>query len=119
MSVFNADTLILGSGVAGLTIAIKTARALPNKNIIVITKADESESNTKYAQGGIAAVWDNLDSFEDHINDTLIAGDYLNDLIDPQKAYIEHREGSPKRCWSYCNVRNFCPQLRAERQEKR
>ena len=45
--------------------------------------------------------------------------DYLNDLIDPQKAYIEHREGSPKRCWSYCNVRNFCPQLRAERQEKR
>jgi hypothetical protein len=47
------------------------------------------------------------------------AGDYLNDLIDPTKAYIEHREGSPKRCWSYCNVRNFCPQLRAERQEKR
>jgi hypothetical protein len=41
------------------------------------------------------------------------------DLIDPTKAYIEHREGSPKRCWSYCNVRDFCPQLRAERQEKR
>lgn len=79
MSVFKADTLILGSGVAGLTIAIKTARALPNKKVFVITKADESESNTKYAQGGIAAVWDKLDSFDDHINDTLIAGDYLND----------------------------------------
>ncbi len=79
MSVFKADTLILGSGVAGLTIAIKTARALPNKKVFVITKADESESNTKYAQGGIAAVWDKLDSFDDHINDTLIAGDYLSD----------------------------------------
>ncbi len=78
MSVFNVDTLILGSGVAGLTIAIKIACALPDKNIYVITKADESESNTKYAQGGIAAVWDKLDSFEDHINDTLIAGDYLS-----------------------------------------
>lgn len=78
MSVFNVDTLILGSGVAGLSIAIKIASALPGKNIYVITKADESESNTKYAQGGIAAVWDKLDSFEDHINDTLIAGDYLS-----------------------------------------
>jgi hypothetical protein len=47
------------------------------------------------------------------------ANKYIMDLIDPTKAYIEHREGSPKRCWSYCNVRNFCPQLRAERQEKR
>lgn len=79
MSVIKVDILILGSGVAGLTIAIKTARALPNKNVFVVTKAHESESNTKYAQGGIAAVWDKLDSFEDHINDTLIAGDYLND----------------------------------------
>ena len=69
----------MGSGVAGLSIAIKTAMALPEKSIIVATKANESESNTKYAQGGIAAVWDKLDSFEDHIKDTMIAGDYLND----------------------------------------
>ena len=47
------------------------------------------------------------------------AEEYLNALIDPTKSYIEHRPGSPKRCWAYCNVRNFCPQLRAERQEKR
>jgi L-aspartate oxidase len=79
MGVRMADILVLGSGVAGLTVAIKTARALPDKKIVVATKADESESNTKYAQGGIAAVWDQLDSFEDHIEDTMNAGDYLND----------------------------------------
>jgi len=79
MSVFKSDILILGSGVAGLTIAIKTARALPDKKVFVVTKAEESESNTKYAQGGIAAVWDKLDSFEDHIRDTMIAGDQLSD----------------------------------------
>jgi len=79
MSIFKIDTLILGSGVAGLTIAIKTAKALPDSKIYVVTKAEQSESNTKYAQGGIAAVWDKLDSFEDHINDTMIAGDQLSD----------------------------------------
>ncbi len=79
MGVRKADILVLGSGVAGLTVAIKAARALPDKKIVVATKADESESNTKYAQGGIAAVWDQLDSFEDHIEDTMNAGDYLND----------------------------------------
>ncbi len=78
MSIIKVDTLILGSGIAGLTIAIKTAKALPNKKICVVTKAAESESNTKYAQGGIAAVWDKLDSFKDHINDTMIAGDQLS-----------------------------------------
>ena len=79
MSTIRCDILILGSGVAGLTVAIKTAKRMPDKKIIVATKADESESNTKYAQGGIAAVWDQLDSFEDHINDTMIAGDQLSD----------------------------------------
>ena len=79
MSIFKIDTLILGSGIAGLTVAIKTAKSLASKKIFVVTKADESESNTKYAQGGIAAVWDRLDSFKDHINDTMIAGDYLSD----------------------------------------
>ncbi len=79
MSIFNIDTLILGSGVAGLTIAIKAAKALPDKKIFVVTKAEASESNTKYAQGGIASVWNKLDSFKDHINDTMIAGDHLND----------------------------------------
>ena len=78
MSIFKTDILVLGSGVAGLSIAIKTAAALPEKSILVATKAHESESNTKYAQGGIAAVWDKLDSFEDHIKDTKVAGDYMS-----------------------------------------
>ncbi len=78
MSIFKTDILVLGSGVAGLSIAIKTAAASPDKTILVATKAHESESNTKYAQGGIAAVWDKLDSFENHIKDTMIAGDHLS-----------------------------------------
>ena len=80
MSIIKTDILILGSGIAGLTIAIKIAKAFPDKKVFVVTKADESESNTKYAQGGIAVVWDKLDSFESHIQDTLKAGDYLNDV---------------------------------------
>jgi len=78
MSSFKSDILILGSGMAGLSIAIKTAASSPDKTIVVATKAHESESNTKYAQGGIAAVWDKLDSFKNHIKDTMIAGDHLS-----------------------------------------
>ncbi|MFK7004574.1 MULTISPECIES: L-aspartate oxidase [Flavobacterium] len=80
MSIFKTDFLILGSGVAGLSTAIKLAKALPNKKITIATKDTKEESNTKYAQGGIAAVWDQEDTFESHIEDTLKAGDYENDL---------------------------------------
>src|SRR5687767_10789549 len=74
------DVLIIGSGIAGLSFAIKAARRFPKHKVMVITKADEGESNTKYAQGGIAVVVDNLtDSFEKHIEDTLRAGDDLSD----------------------------------------
>jgi len=79
MSIIQSDILILGSGVAGLSTAIKLAKALPNKKIIVATKDRKEESNTKYAQGGIAVVWDKLDSFESHIADTIRAGDNEND----------------------------------------
>ena len=71
------DVLIVGSGIAGLTCAIKIARARPDLTVTVITKAQTEESNTRYAQGGIAAVWDKDDTAEKHIADTLDAGDGL------------------------------------------
>ena len=71
------DFLVIGSGVAGLTYAIKTARAFPAKEVLIVTKTTADETNTKYAQGGVAGVWDANDSFEKHIEDTLIAGDGL------------------------------------------
>ena len=69
------DILIIGSGVAGLAFAIKLAEHKPKTHITLVTKADQFESNTKYAQGGIAAVMNNVcHSFESHIEDTLKAG---------------------------------------------
>lgn len=72
--------LIIGSGAAGLTLAVKLAEKFPDKKITVVTKAHQAESNTKYAQGGVAAVFDlKKDSFQKHIDDTLTAGDGLCD----------------------------------------
>ncbi len=72
------DFLVIGSGIAGLTYAVKVAEAFPGKDVLVLTKTVSDETNTKYAQGGIAGVWDDQnDSFDKHIEDTLIAGDGL------------------------------------------
>jgi L-aspartate oxidase len=70
------DFLIIGSGIAGLSYALKVAE---HGKVSMITKASEDESNTKYAQGGIAAVMYSPDSIEKHVNDTLIAGDGICD----------------------------------------
>lgn len=70
--------LIMGSGVAGLTLAIKLAERFPEKQITLITKSTDDESNTKYAQGGIAIVLNEKeDSYHKHIQDTLVCGDGL------------------------------------------
>ena len=59
------DFLVIGSGIAGLTYALKTAKHFPEKKVMVMTKAAADETNTKYAQGGIAVVNDlENDSFE-------------------------------------------------------
>jgi L-aspartate oxidase len=76
------DFLVIGSGIAGLTFALKCAKEFPDRKVLVITKATADETNTKYAQGGIAVVSDALhDSIEQHVQDTLIAGDGLCDEV--------------------------------------
>ena len=65
------DYLVLGSGIAGLTFALKVA---PRGRVAIITKKNRAESNTNYAQGGIAAVTSREDSVEMHVRDTLEAG---------------------------------------------
>jgi len=70
------DYLVLGSGIAGLSFALKVA---PHGRVAILTKKNRAESNTNYAQGGIASVTSKEDSFELHVRDTLEAGAGLCD----------------------------------------
>ncbi len=76
MKTLDSDFLILGSGIAGLMSALHLSS---RGTVLVLTKKDRAESNTNYAQGGIACVMASDDSFEQHVNDTLDAGAGLCD----------------------------------------
>lgn len=71
------DVLVLGSGLAGLHYCLQVLKLQPHLSIALISKAEASECNSRYAQGGIAAVISEDDSLESHIQDTLAAGDGL------------------------------------------
>lgn len=71
------DVIVVGSGIAGLSFALKAAAG--GRRVALITKKTRAESNTNYAQGGICCVSAEDDSFENHVRDTLVAGDGLCD----------------------------------------
>lgn len=73
---YQCDVLIIGSGAAGLSLALRLA---PHYQVTVLSKAQVNEGSTLYAQGGIAAVFDEADSIESHVEDTLVAGAGLCD----------------------------------------
>ena len=82
-SIVRVDHLVIGSGIAGLTLALKLAK---EAQVLVICKGSLEENNTWYAQGGIASVLDVHDTFESHIDDTKVAGaglchDAIVDLV--------------------------------------
>lgn len=77
--VYKYDFLIIGSGIAGMSYALKVAKAHKGK-ICMICKTSLEEANTSFAQGGVASVTNlEVDNFEKHIHDTMVAGDFISD----------------------------------------
>ncbi|MDE3084423.1 MAG: L-aspartate oxidase, partial [Verrucomicrobiota bacterium] len=77
MSSKSFDVLVVGSGIAGLSFALKAAQQ--GQSVAILTKKNKADSNTNFAQGGIAVVTAQSDDFEKHVRDTLVAGDGLCD----------------------------------------
>ncbi len=82
------DYLVIGSGIAGMSFALKVANK--GKSVALICKAGQEEANTYFAQGGIASVTNlKVDNFEKHIEDTMIAGDWISDRAAVEKVVRE------------------------------
>ena len=80
---FKYDYLVIGSGIAGMSFALKVAHA---GKVALICKSTLEEANTALAQGGVASVTNlEVDDFDKHINDTMIAGDWLSDPVAVEK----------------------------------
>ena len=95
------DVLVIGSGIAGLSFALKVAEA--GKRVAIITKKDSAESNTNYAQGGIAAVTSQSDDVAMHVADTLDAGDGLCARGGPLSVTAASIASSLNGVWPSCN----------------
>jgi len=80
------DYLIIGSGIAGMSFALKVA---DKGKVAILCKTSLEEANTSYAQGGIATVMLQTDNFEKHIQDTIIAGDNICDRAVVEKVVRE------------------------------
>lgn len=84
------DFLVIGSGIAGMSFALKVAH---KGNVALICKTTLEDANTFFAQGGVASVTNTLvDNFEKHIEDTMIAGDYISDRAAVEKVVCEAPE---------------------------
>ena len=96
--VYKYDFLIIGSGVAGMSYALKVARAHKGK-VCMICKTSLDEANTSFAQGGVASVTNlEVDNFDKHIQDTMIAGDYISDYEAVKQVVTWHQSRSRSSC---------------------
>ena len=92
------DFLVIGSGVAGMSYALQVAASGKGK-VALVCKTSIEEANTAKAQGGIASVTNlEVDNFDKHIKDTLIAGDYISDLRAVEQ--VVRQASSPRACWT-------------------
>ncbi|MBO9489313.1 L-aspartate oxidase [Endozoicomonas sp. G2_1] len=89
----NCDVLIIGSGAAGLTLALHLAK---NADVVILSKGPVNEGSTYYAQGGVAAVFDENDSIDAHVADTLVAG---ADICDPD--IVRYTAENAKACMEW------------------
>ena len=110
---YQYDVLVIGSGAAGLTLALNLP---PSLRVAVLSKGELANGSTYWAQGGVAAVLDNTDTIESHVADTLVAGGGLC-KEEAVRFTVEHSREAIQRliCWQKANTSRpfFCPEILA------